>query len=180
MDVVMYVKQEIPAAAERAGAIPKDPRSPGRRCSEDMQQLTNPEAYLNTWCDVDGQSFWITFKEPWSEEIDVTEIKDYPALKAMATVWGSVVGAMHRDRGHAKAIRQRLGEGLLAVLRHRSTSYMAELDRQFHDFTTDPRTKTFAARAQSIVDTVKQETQARAAARLAAPATGRENLTHAE
>jgi uncharacterized protein (DUF2252 family) len=164
MDVVMYVKQEIPSAAERAGAVPRDPRSPGRRCSEDMEQLTNPEAYLNTWCDVGGESYWITFKEPWSEEIDIEEIKDYAALRAMAGVWGSVVGAMHREHGQAAAIRQRLDEGLLAVLRHRSTSYMAELDRQYHDFSTDPRTKADAAKAQAVIDAAKQETQARAAA----------------
>jgi uncharacterized protein (DUF2252 family) len=164
MDVIMYVKQEIPSAAERSGAIPRDPRSPGRRCSEDMEQLTNPEAYLNTWCDLKGESYWVTFKEPWSEEIDVTEIKDYAALRAMAGVWGSVVGAMHREHGHAAAIKQRLGEGLLAVLRHRSTSYMAELDRQYHDFSSDPRTKADAAKAQAVIDQAKQETQARAAA----------------
>jgi uncharacterized protein (DUF2252 family) len=170
MDVVMYVKQEIPAAAERAGAIAHDPRSPGRRCSEDMQELINPEAYLNTWCDLGGESYWITFKEPWSEEIDITEIKDYGGLRAMAGVWGSVVGAMHRDRGHGDAIRQRLGEGLLAVLRHRSTSYMAELDRQYHDFVSDPRAKAMAAKAQVIVDAAKQEAQARAGAMRAAQA----------
>src|SRR5688572_21356312 len=125
MDVILYVKQEIPAAAERAGAIPRDPRSPGRRSSEDMETLINPEAFLNTWCDIGGESYWVTFKEPWSEEIDVAKIKNYDDLRAMAAVWGKVVGVAHRDLGHAPAIRQRLDEGLLAVLRHRSTSYMA-------------------------------------------------------
>jgi hypothetical protein len=76
-------------------------------------------------------------------------------------VWGKVVGAMHRERGHAAAIRQRLDEGLLAVLRHRSTSYMAELDRQYFDFTSDPRTKAQVAKVRPIVDAAK-DSQARA------------------
>jgi uncharacterized protein (DUF2252 family) len=162
MDVILYVKQEIPAAAERAGAIPRDPRSPGRRSSEDMEVLINPEAYLNTWCDIGGESYWVTFKEPWSEEIDIARIKNFDDLRKMAEVWGKVVGVAHRHLGRAAAIRQRLDEGLLAVLRHRSTSYMAELDRQYFDFTTDPRTKAQVAKAQPIVDAAKQDSQARA------------------
>ena len=161
MDVILYVKQEIPAAAERAGAIPRDPRSPGRRSSEDMATLISPEAYLNTWCDIGGESYWVTFKEPWSEEIDVAKIKNYDDLRKFGEVWGKVVGVAHRDLGRARAIQQRLGEGLLAVLRHRSTSYMAELDRQYFDFTTDPRTKAQVSKAQPIVDAAKQESQAR-------------------
>jgi hypothetical protein len=162
MDVILYVKQEIPAAAERAGAIPRDPRSPGRRSSEDMEVLINPEAYLNTWCDIGGESYWVTFTEPWSEEIDIARIKNFDDLRKMAEVWGKVVGVAHRHLGRAAAIRQRLDEGLLAVLRHRSTSYMAELDRQYFDFTTDPRTKAQVAKAQPIVDAAKQDSQARA------------------
>jgi uncharacterized protein (DUF2252 family) len=158
MDVVMYVKQEIPSAAERAGAIPTDPRSPGRRCSEDMDQLTNPTAYLNTWCDVGGESYWVTFKEPWSDEMEPEMAKDYPSLMMLARVWGSVAGSMHGRQGNAAAILERLDRpGVLDQIRHRSTLYMAELDRQYNDFMNDPRARAEAAKAQRRIEAARRD-----------------------
>jgi uncharacterized protein (DUF2252 family) len=160
MDVVMYVKQEPPAAAERAGAIPRDPRSPGRRCSEDMDQLTNPTAYLNSWCDIGSESYWVTFKEPWSEELEAEAVRDYEQLLEASRVWGSVAGAMHRSQGPAvrAAILERLDRpGLFDQLRHRSTLYAAELDRQYQEFRGDPRAKAEGAKAQAVIDAAKAE-----------------------
>lgn len=163
MDVVMYVKQEIPSAAERSGAIPMDPRSPGRRCSEDMERLTNPTAYLNAWCDVEGESYWVTFKEPWSDDLEPDMAKDYPSLLMLARVWGSVAGTMHRGTGDRAAILERLDRpGLFDQLRHRSTLYMAELDRQYADFSEDPRARAEAAKAQRRIDAAKVDATARA------------------
>jgi uncharacterized protein (DUF2252 family) len=153
MDVVMYVKQEIPSAAERAGAIPMDPRSFGRRCSEDMNVLTNPTAYMNSWCDIGKESYWVTLKDPWSEDLELKMATDYSRLLELARTWGSVAGAMHRQQGHSAAILERLRKPeLFEQLRHRSTLYMAELDRQFHDFLHDPRARADAAKAQKMID----------------------------
>jgi uncharacterized protein (DUF2252 family) len=166
VDVVLYLKQEIPAAAERAGAIPMDPRPPGRRCSEDMDQLTNPTAYLNAWCDVGNESYWVTFKEPWSEEIESEMAKDYPSLRMLARVWGSVAGAMHRANGDPAAILERLDRpGVFDQIRHRSTLYMAELDRQYDDFTHDSRARAEAAKAQRRIDAAKVDAAGQATAR---------------
>jgi uncharacterized protein (DUF2252 family) len=165
MDVVMYVKQEIPAAAERAGAIDRDHRSPGRRASEDMEALTNPTAYMNSWCDIGGESYWVTFKEPWSEELDEQMVKSFDGLKEVARVWGSVAGAMHRENGDHQAIIKRLTPQMEAVIRHRSTSYMAELDRQFFDFLQDDRVKADAGKANQLIEAARLQAQARAAAR---------------
>jgi|GEM_PF-2843839 len=166
MDVVMYVKQEIPAAAERADAIPRDPRSPGERCSQDMNVLTNPTAYLNSWCDIGKESYWVTFKEPWSEELETNMVRDYHDLIHFARVWGTVAGAMHRNQGHPKAILQRLDKPeFFDQLRHRSTLYMAELDREYFDFTNDPRAKADKATAQKMIDAAKADLEARASLR---------------
>jgi uncharacterized protein (DUF2252 family) len=164
MDVVMYVKQEIPSAAERAGAIPPDPRSPGQRCSEDMDRLTNPTAFLNCWCDIGHESYWVTFKEPWSDDLEPEMAKDYPSLRMLARVWGKVAGSMHGSQpGRRADILQRLDRpGATDLIRHRSTLYMAALDRQYDDFTTDPRPRATAAKAQAIIDTAKREATAQA------------------
>src|SRR4029078_11306670 len=125
----------IPSAAERAGAIAMDPRSPGRRCSEEMNVLTNPTAYLNSWCDIGKDSSWVTLKDPWSEDLEVDMVRDYSRLLEFARTWGAVAGAMHRQQGRGPAIMERLKRPeLLEQLRHRSTLYLAELDRQFHEF----------------------------------------------
>ena len=162
MDVVMYIKQEIPSAAERAGAIPMDPRSPGQRCSEDMNVLTNPTAYLNSWCDIGKESYWVTLKDPWSEDLELSMVRDYAKLIEFARTWGSVAGAMHRQQGHAAAILERLKKPeLFEQLRHRSTLYMAELDRQYQDFLHDPRARADAARAQKKIDAAESDAHER-------------------
>jgi uncharacterized protein (DUF2252 family) len=167
MDVVMYLKQEIPAAAERAGAIPMDPRSPGQRCSEDMNVLTNPTAYLNSWCDISTpggkESYWVTFKEPWSEEIEPQTLRNYSKLQEAAEVWGAVAGTMHRIQGKAQqqAILERLVKPkLFDDLRHLSNLYTVELDRQYDDFMRDPRARAEAAKAKEQLDAAKVDVQA--------------------
>jgi uncharacterized protein (DUF2252 family) len=153
MDVVLYIKQEIPSAAERAGAIPMDPRSPGRRCSEDMEALTNPTAYLNTWCDIGKESYWVSFKEPWSEEIDVARIGGWKDLQASARVWGKVAGAMHRLNGDPKEILKRLdGQAFYDQLRTRTYQYLTELERQHKEFADDARVRADVTRAQKAID----------------------------
>jgi len=162
MDVVMYVKQEIPSAAERAGAIPMDSRSAGRRCSEDMNVLTNPTAYMNSWCDIGKESYWVTLKDPWGEDLEVNMVRDYAKLTEFAKMWGSVAGAMHRQQGNAAAIMDRLKKPeLFEQLRHRSTLYLAELDRQYHDFIHDPRARAEAAKAQVKIDEAEADARRR-------------------
>ena len=90
--------------------------------------------------------------------------KDYPSLRMLARVWGKVAGSMHgAQEGRRADILARLDRpGALDLIRHRSTLYMAALDRQFDDFTTDPRPRATAAKAQNIIDTAKREATAQA------------------
>jgi uncharacterized protein (DUF2252 family) len=153
MDVVMYIKQEIPSAAERSGAIPMDPRPAGQRCSEDMNVLTNPTAYLNSWCNIGKESYWVTLKEPWSDELEGDKVRDFTRLAGFARTWGAVAGAMHRQQGHGPALLQRLkNPQLIDQLRHRSNLYLEQLDLQYRDFSTDPRTRAEIAKAQVKLD----------------------------
>jgi hypothetical protein len=86
----------------------------------------------------------------------------------MTRVWGSVAGAMHRQQGSAiaAAILQRLNRPeLFDQLRHRSTLYMATLDREYADFMSDPRARAEAAKAQAKLDAAKAQVTAEANAR---------------
>lgn len=123
-------------------------------------------AYLNSWCDIGKESYWVTFKEPWSEELENTMVRDFHDLVYFANVWGTVAGAMHRGQGHAQAILQRLNKPeLFDQLRHCSTLYMAELDRQYLDFTNDPRAKADKEAAQRLIDAAKADLRGRASLR---------------
>jgi len=43
-----------------AGIIPRDPRSPGQTLRAGHRvPLTDPLPYLNTWCEMNGESYWI-------------------------------------------------------------------------------------------------------------------------
>jgi hypothetical protein len=132
-----------------------------------MDRLTNPTAYLNCWCDIGHESYWVTFKEPWSDDLEPEMAKDYASLRMLARVWGKVAGSMHGGQpGRRADILQRLDRpGALDQIRHRSTLYMAALDRQYDDFTNDPRARATAAKAQTIIDTAKREATAQASAR---------------
>ena len=157
-DVVIYLKQEIPSAAERQGAVPRDARSAGRRCAETAALLTDPPPYLNGWCDAaDGRSYWINIKEPWGDELDADDVKDADDLKQIAHVLAVAVGAAH---AHANAVApttapaggpQRTADSLADQLAARSAAYAAKVRADFTDFTNDPRTADLVKRAVSAL-----------------------------
>lgn len=144
-DIILYLKEQIPAAAERSGAIPRDSRSPGRRVKEDMDHLTDPRAYLNSWCDIgtgpSAQSYWVTFKEPWSDELDPDKVKNFDDLLAHARIWATVAAATHREEGRFNTILPRLTPELTQQVRQRTDAYLAQLKQEFAEFVQDPRTE---------------------------------------
>lgn len=150
-DAILYLKQEIPTAAERSGIIPRDPRSPGQRAKQDMDHLTEPRALANGWCEIGGESYWVTFKEPWSDELDPDSVKTFDDLLHMAIIWGTVAGATHREEGRYETILPRLKPELLAQLRERSKRFIKQLDEDFSAFRADPRVAAHMAATDATV-----------------------------
>jgi uncharacterized protein (DUF2252 family) len=153
-DVMIYLKQQIPAAAERAGAVPRDARPPGQRCSEEMAALTDPPAWFNGWCQVGDESYWVTVKEPWSDELDAGDVKDASTLLWAARAWGTVAGSAHGRGGRGAAIRQKLTPQVRQVLTARTATYVARLRSDFAQFRNDPRVAADIARADAAIDAV--------------------------
>jgi uncharacterized protein (DUF2252 family) len=154
-DAIIYVKQQVPTAAERAGIIPLDPRSPGQRCAEDLELLSHPAPFLNGWFQMGNQSYWVTLREPWTDELESDDIKDLAGLRHIAKLWATAAGASHRGVGEGEMIRKRIGPELSNELRQLSNAYLLKLSADYEDFKTDPRTPPLITIANHALDSIK-------------------------
>ena len=151
-DVIVYVKQEIPTAAERAGLIPRDGRDTGQRCAEDMRVLSRPEPYFNGWCRIGEESYWVTVREPWSDELDAKDVESYDDLLWAARAWAIAAGASHWQQGQAAMIAARSDTKLSAELRRLSDEYVKQLDADHARLAADPRAAALVARAEEALE----------------------------
>lgn len=151
-DIILYLKQEIPTAAERSGIVPPDARPPGQRCAQDMDKLTEPRALFNSWADLEGKSFWVSFKEPWSDELAFDEVKDLDQLTQMAVIWSTVVGSTHREEGRFAMILPRLNAEVCEQVKTRAAAYLDFQAEAFITFVENPRTKAAKTRADERID----------------------------
>jgi hypothetical protein len=151
-DVIVYVKQEIPSAAERAGFIRPDERDPGRRCAEDAVELTDPHPFFSGWCRVGGESYWVSLREPWTDELDGADVRTAEDLAAAARAWATAAGASHRGSGEAAVIESRQRPELNEQLRRLSDEYLAQLQETYQALVADPRTAEMVARAERLID----------------------------
>jgi len=148
--LILYLKEQIPSSAERVELIAKDPRSAGRRSSEDMHDLSHPPAYFNSWCDWNGGSYKLSIKEPWSETMDAANVDTFEDLKHVARIWGIVAGSVHRQGAEiVQTIVARLTPELAESLQQRAAAYSKETVNAFRDFTRDARTRDQVTRAEA-------------------------------
>ncbi len=201
-DAILYIKQQIPTAAERSGIIPRDPRPPGQRCAEDTLLLSHPPPFLNGWFQMGGvgtngagtngagtngagtngagtngagtnnESYWVTLREPWTDELESDDLRDLSALRHIAKIWATAAGASHRVPGEGEMIRKHIqntnregtaapgtperyekgGPELSHELRRLSNAYLMKLSADYEDFTSDPRCPPLIATANAEID----------------------------
>jgi hypothetical protein len=148
--LILYLKQQIPSAAERVGLIPKDERAPGKRSSQDMHDLSRPPSYFNSWCEWNGSSFRLSIKEPWTETLDAADVNTFEDLKHMARIWGTVAGSVHRQGEEAVArVKSRLTPELARLLRERGITYTRKAVEDARQFNADPRVRAQTAKAEA-------------------------------
>jgi uncharacterized protein (DUF2252 family) len=150
--IILYLKQEIPCAAERQGLIPRESRPPGERCADDMNHLTEPRPYFNSWCTIEDESYWVHFKEPWSNELDPADVTGFTALIAAAKIWGTVAGATHREEGRFEMILPHLTPALVAQIEQRTDAYLTRLQADFSAFQSDPRVAEWVHKADEEIE----------------------------
>jgi uncharacterized protein (DUF2252 family) len=150
-DVIFYLKQEIPSAAERQGVAAASDASPGARVKRDMDTLTEPHPYINSFCEIGNESYWVNFKEPWSSEIDPAEIKSADDLIHAARIWATVAGAMHRRDGRFQRLLSRVTPTLMTQIDQRCDAFLKQIDSDFADFSSDSRTRRHVAAIDSMI-----------------------------
>jgi uncharacterized protein (DUF2252 family) len=151
-DVIVYVKQQIPSAPMRAGLVPPDPRDPAQRCAGDAAELTDPGPFFNGWCRMGEESYWVSLREPWTDELNGADVRIAADLAAAAHVWATAAGASHRGAGFPEVVRARSTSGLVEQLVWLSGVYLEQLDRDYRQLTADPRVSKLVALAANAIE----------------------------
>ncbi|HVT88503.1 MAG TPA: DUF2252 family protein [Tepidisphaeraceae bacterium] len=152
-DAIIYLKQEIPSAAERSG-VARSSLTPGQRLKQDMDRMTDPLPFINSWCEIGSESYWVSFKEPWSDELTPDDVKTFDDLVHMAHIWGTVAGATHREQGRFAIILPKLTATLTSEIQLRSKQFVTKLDADFDAFKADARVAEQVSRAQSAIESL--------------------------
>jgi uncharacterized protein (DUF2252 family) len=156
--LILYLKQQIPTSAERVGLIPRDPRPPGQRSSDDMDHLSRPNAYFNTWCTWNEGSYRLSIKEPWSETMDAADVDTMEDLKHLARIWGTVAGSAHRQGPEVVArIKARLTPALSRQLRELGMTYAKKVVEDSRQFDADPRARALITKAEAALNDLKSK-----------------------
>lgn len=151
-DLIIYLKQQAPTAAERSGLIPLDPRKPAQRFVEHTLALMNPPPFLIGWCEMDGVSYWVTLKEPWSEELGPKDVEDVKDLKHAARIFATATGASHARSGKGAVIASRLTPQLAEQIKRLSEAYVRQLYIDYEQFRSDPRTVAHVKAVAALID----------------------------
>jgi len=147
-DIILYVKQQIPSAAERVGLAEMDSRPAAQRCAEDSASLAVPPPFMSAWFRIGDDSYTLSIKEPWTRELGRDDAWDYEALLRMARISAVCAGSTHRQDGLPQIIRARLTPRLADQLLRLSNEYLSRLRADSKKLKSDPRADalSFAAR----------------------------------
>ncbi|MCS7034706.1 MAG: DUF2252 family protein, partial [Phycisphaerae bacterium] len=144
-DAVLYLKEQVLTPAERMGVAPLSQHPPARRAADFASALCEPEPFLHGWLEIDGRSYLLSLREPWSTELDISAFRGRDDLLAAVEIWAVVVGCAHRQAGMSSA--SWLTDSTLATIESRAEQYLALHSRAYEDFISDPRTTTASAAA---------------------------------
>ena len=147
-DGILYLKQEVVPAPQRAGMTPKDPRSPGQRVAEAAATLCDPEPLVNGWCDAGGRSYWMTLLEVWSGELEDVRPEGFDDIKSLARIGGMILGTAHRSAAASNVDA--------AILNRLSGEYYAVLVEQYEALRGDPRTLERIQEAEAFIESMKR------------------------
>ncbi|MBC8108504.1 MAG: DUF2252 family protein [Anaerolineae bacterium] len=147
-DVILYLKQEVPTAAERADAGPRDSRPPSERVREAVAANCDPDPIINAPCDTAGRSYLLTLFEPWGAELENVPIANRADLVQRASIMGVVLGCAHR-----LPIEDR---HFVSQLSARSKAYLGVMLSEWESLRNDPRTTARIAEADAFIESARQ------------------------
>lgn len=103
---LIYLKQAVPSPAARAEIVALRP-PPGRRVAAAVA-AGSPGWLGSSYATLAGQHYWVSVRDPWSDELDHTEIKTRRDLFEAAQILGFTTAKLHaataRDRAELRSI----------------------------------------------------------------------------
>jgi uncharacterized protein (DUF2252 family) len=163
-DGVFYLKQQIPTAFERErrrgrAAFLHDPPPRGNRVVELMDQMCRPPPLFSSYAEQSGpgpwaKAYWVTVREPWSDELDHKDVKTLDDLRQAADIWALVAGAAAGRCGlrHGQIDTPEGRNKLVEQLLDRGPRFVRWMNEQYEQFLSDPRVSEQVRRAREFID----------------------------
>lgn len=135
---LLELRQQISAAAELAGAVPRDSRCPAQRAAEDAVSLSMSQSAPISWCQCDGVSFTAAPLDLRPPVYELRKDRWVDALQAGRS-WAVATAATHRGDPHRAALAALINPALESQLTVRCEQYLQAMQRDLRQFTGDSR-----------------------------------------
>ncbi|QOJ04113.1 MAG: DUF2252 family protein [Planctomycetia bacterium] len=156
-------KEQPRPAAERAGLIRAGPDR-GRDVAAAHAALQGPPHWFVSHANLDGRSYLVRPKDPWSEEPDWQDLRGVGDLLAAADLVGETLGHAHRHAlvaskfaTHPERVAGLAEAGVDEFVR-RAAAFEAHLARCFEEFRADPAAQHLALRANEWIARIASPT----------------------
>lgn len=151
-DVIVRLRRQIPAAAERQG-LWRDPRlyTPARRAVEDATASLTPWPYVIGWCQLGDGHYQITLAEPEERRLVAADVPTFESLLDAATLLGHLLGRTHRTGQDTPSLPSSFSADSVNQLLARADQFIAHHDGLYGDFRADDRVREHVERHDRIV-----------------------------
>ena len=164
-DVIFYLKQQLPPAAVRAGLIERaivgSDASPGKKTFLLMKEMNQPVPLFSGFADIEGKSYFLSIKEPWTDALEFDSAKDFDSLLQDAKRWAVVAARSNgRSNGQLTSTSDRLEKFNTPEFERqvldRAKAYLAHANADFRAFLADPRTAAAIAKTETFLNGLKK------------------------
>ena len=137
-DMILLLRRQVPAAAERAGVAKREQRVPAERSAADAERMMDPGPFLAGFGKAGADSYTVRLFDPWSRTLADQDVRDYQSLLHLARIWGTLAGLTHRQ-GNEEQIAHKLHADLNSAIRTRSDAYLKQLREDYDRFNNDSK-----------------------------------------
>lgn len=161
--MLIEFKEQPRPAAERAGLIRAGPDR-GRDVAAAHALLQGSPHWFVSHANLDGRSYLVRPKDPWSEEPDWQDLRNADDFLAAADLVGETLGHAHRHAlvsskfaTHPERVAELAEAGVDEFVR-RAATFEAHLARCFEEFRADPAAQHLAQRANEWISRLASPT----------------------
>lgn len=156
-DGVFYLKQQVHSAFDRSwdrSAVGLPPLRLSTRV-ELIGHLCNPAPLFSSYAEqTTSAGYWVTVREPWSDELDHSDIKTLDDLRRVSDILAMVAGSSLGRCGlrHPQMDSPDGRNELITQLLDRAPRFVRWMNEQYEQFRADPRVPEQVRRARKFID----------------------------